>query len=83
MPEACAEPYEEEVEILSRSAENRRIEKIISEEGAERDVPSLPELTDILTDERIFEVFVEMEAEHASKTYRHIGISAEIKVYIE
>lgn len=43
-------------------------------------MPSLPELSDILADKRITEVFVKVEAEYTSKTYGYIGISGEVKV---
>ena len=43
-------------------------------------MPSLPEFRNILADERIAEVFVKVEAEYASKTYRYIGISGEVEV---
>ena len=43
-------------------------------------MPSLPELSDILADKRITEVFVKVETEYTSKTYGYIGISGEVEV---
>ena len=80
VPEACAEPYEEEVKILSSLAEYRNVQQIIAEECTERDVPPLPEFGDILAYKRIAEVLVKVEAEYAAKTYRYIRITREVKV---
>ena len=80
VPEACAEPYEKEVEVFSSLTEDRNIQQVVAEECTERDVPSLPELSDILADKRITEVFVKVEAEYTSKTYGYIGISGEVEV---
>ena len=79
MLEACAEPYKKEVEVFSSLTEDRNIQQVVTEECAERDVPSLPELSDILADKRITEVFVKVETEYTSKTYGYIGISGYLK----
>ena len=80
VPEACAEPYEKEVEVFSSLTEDRNIQQVVTEECTERDVPSLPELSDILADKWITEVFVKVETEYTSKTYGYIGISGEVEV---
>ena len=83
VPHACAEPYKEQIEVFSRSAEYRHIEKIIAEEGAERYMPPLPEFAYAFADKWIVEVFVEMEAEHPSESDRDIRITGKIEIYIK
>ena len=80
VPETCAEPDEEQSAVLAAFAEDINIEQIIAEEGAEGDMPSLPEFRDILAEERMLEVLVEVEAEHSAHADCHIRIAGEIEV---
>ena len=83
MPKTGAEPNKEQTEILARLAEERHVQKVVAEEGAEGDVPALPELRNGGAGERMAEVFVKVEAKHAAEADGNIGITAEVKVNIQ
>ena len=46
-------------------------------------MPALPEFGNILAYERMLEVFVKVEAENSSETDGNVGISREIKIYLQ
>ena len=83
MPKTGAEPNKKQAEILARLAEERHVQKVVAEEGAERDVPALPELRNGGAGKRMTEVFVKVEAKHATEADGNIGITAEVKVNIQ
>ena len=83
VPHAGAEPDEKKAYVLAVFAEDRHIEQIITEEGAERNMPALPEFRNRLAGKGMTEVFVKMKAEHAAEADRNIGIAAEIKVDVQ
>ena len=86
MPESGQEPDDEHVpKLLSLSvavAAERDVD-IITEPGAERDVPTTPEIGDGDRGERIVEVLEVVEAEHAAHTDRHVTVGAEVEVELE
>ena len=86
MPETGQEPDDEHVPELFQLAVAVAAERdvdIITEPGAERDVPAAPEVGDRDRTERIVEVLEVVEAEHAAHTDRHVTIGAEVEVELE
>ena len=86
MPDTRQKPYDQEVEDLPRKAlavAAQRDIDILPEPSTERDVPAAPELGDTLTDIGVVEVFEELEAEHITKTARHIRITGKVEVDLE
>ena len=68
MPDAGAEPYHEQAQILVADTKERKRQEIIPEEGTKGKMPSLPEFRDILTKEGMVEVLVKVESEDSAKT---------------
>ena len=64
-------------------AEQRYVQQVVAEERSQRNVPTLPELSDVLAEERVAEVFVQMKAEDAGNANCHIGIAGEIEVHLQ
>ena len=86
MPDTGDRPHYEEVDNGSRqtlAASAHREIDVALEPVAERDVPAPPEFRNAVRHIRIVEVLWEVESHHLSETYRHIGVSAEIKVDLE
>ena len=83
VPHAGAEPDEEEARVFAVFAENRHVEQVVAEEGAERNVPALPELRDGLAHEGVPEVFLDPEAEQAAEADGDVRIAAEVEIHIQ
>ena len=63
MPQAGAEPHKKQAAIGPALTENRNVQQVVPEEGAQGDVPALPELGNVLAQKGMPEVFVKMKAE--------------------
>ena len=80
MPQTRAEPDQEQSAVCPALAEDGDVQQIIPEEGAQRNVPALPELCNVLAQKGIPEVFVKVESEQPSQSDRHIRIAGKVKV---
>ena len=83
VPESGAEPDQEQTADLPALSEQRHIQQIIPEKSPQGNMPPLPELRDILAQERVAEVFVQVESENACNTDCHIRIAGKVKVHLQ
>ena len=83
VPQPGTEPYQKQTKVLPALSENGNIQKIIPEEGAQGDVPSLPEFGDRLAHIGMGKVLIKMESEDPAHSNGHIRITAEIKIHIQ
>ena len=72
MPQTRAEPNQEQSTVCLALAEDGDVQQIIPEEGAQRNVPALPELCNVLAQKGMPEVFVKVESEQPSQSDCHI-----------
>ena len=83
VPQTGAEPDQQQPADFPAFAEQRYVQQVVAEERSQRNVPTLPELSDVLAEERVAEVFVQMKAEDAGNANCHIGIAGEIEVHLQ
>ena len=80
MPQSRQRPDDEQVQIYMPAVAAQRNVDVIAKEGAERDMPSAPELRDRARDIRQSEVLRVFEPENAAKADRHVGVAGKIEV---
>ena len=86
VPESGQTPDDEDVADLlpcACAAAAKRDVNIIPEPGAERYMPAPPKFGGALRNERIIEVFREMEAKHHPKANCHVRIPGKVKVNLQ
>ena len=83
MPKTCEKPYDQEIENSAGcpfSVAAKRDVHIFTKPGAERNMPSAPEISDTPCHIRMLKVRRHIKAEHFPEPDRHQGISAEVEV---
>ena len=80
MPKTGAEPNKEQAEILARLAEKRHVQKVVAEEGAEGDVPALPELQKTPREIWTPEIIHKLHTEDTCGALGYVAIAREIAI---
>ena len=83
MPQAGQEPDYTDIENLVFAVAAQRDVNIVPKKGAERDVPSPPELGDRLCNIGVVEVDVVVETEHPSQADGHIRVGGKVVVELD
>ncbi len=86
VPEARQRPHHQDVEHMARHAHTvaaKRNVDVVAEPRGERHVPAPPKFRDRFRDVGVIEVLLELEAEHAPEADRHVGVAAEVEVYLQ